>query len=158
MQEMQETWVPFLGLEDAWRRAWQPTPVLMSEKSHEAWLATVQSVERSWTRLSTSYTFCGWKMMYFRKGKKQKKSPKLLSGFLSSLAITLQYISFSPMLLSILCLNPIVADCFFSPNLFLSPCSFYEESEAGNCGNGSCHWLLKEDESSREIFQGPSPL
>ena len=83
----------------------------MPEKSHGAWLAAVLSVERSWTRLSTSYTFCGWKMMYFRKGKKQKKSPRLLSGFLSSLAITLQYISFSPMLLSILCLNPIVADC-----------------------------------------------
>ena len=64
---------------------------------------------------SPEYTLCGWKMMYFRKGKKkkkQKKSLKLLSGFLSSLAITLQYISFSPMLFSILCLNPTVTDCF----------------------------------------------
>ena len=27
-------WVPSLGLEDPWRRAWQPTPVFMPGASH----------------------------------------------------------------------------------------------------------------------------
>ena len=31
---MRETQVRFLGWEDPWRRAWQPTPVFLSEKSH----------------------------------------------------------------------------------------------------------------------------
>ena len=31
---MQETWVRFLGLEDPWRRAWQPTPVFLPGESH----------------------------------------------------------------------------------------------------------------------------
>ena len=34
MQEVQETWVQSLSREDHWRRKWQPTPVLLSEKSH----------------------------------------------------------------------------------------------------------------------------
>ena len=59
------------------------------------------------------------KWCILEKEKKQKKSLRLLSGFLSSLAITLQYISFSPMLLSILCLNPIVTD-YFSLQIYSS--------------------------------------
>ena len=38
-----------------WRRKWQPTPVFFPGKSHGqrgAWLATVEGVARSWTRLS----------------------------------------------------------------------------------------------------------
>ena len=35
MQETLETWVQFLGLKDPWRKAWQPTPVLLSQESHE---------------------------------------------------------------------------------------------------------------------------
>ena len=31
---MQETWVRFLGWEDPWRRAWQPTPVFLPGESH----------------------------------------------------------------------------------------------------------------------------
>ena len=31
---MQETWVWSLGQEDPWRRAWQPTPVLLPGESH----------------------------------------------------------------------------------------------------------------------------
>ena len=31
---MRETWVRPLGREDAWRRAWQPTPVLLPGESH----------------------------------------------------------------------------------------------------------------------------
>ena len=31
---MQETWVPSLGQEDPWRRAWQPTPVFLPGESH----------------------------------------------------------------------------------------------------------------------------
>ena len=34
MQETQETWVPSLGLEDPWRRKWQPTPVFLPGESH----------------------------------------------------------------------------------------------------------------------------
>ena len=30
----QETWVQFLGREDPWRRAWQPTPVFLPGESH----------------------------------------------------------------------------------------------------------------------------
>ena len=35
---MQETWVPSLGWEDPWRRAWQPTPISLpgeSERTEE---------------------------------------------------------------------------------------------------------------------------
>ena len=32
---MWETWVLSLGLEDPWRRKWQPTPVFLHRKSHE---------------------------------------------------------------------------------------------------------------------------
>ena len=35
MQEMQETQVQSLDLEDPWKRKWQPTSVLLSGKSHE---------------------------------------------------------------------------------------------------------------------------
>ena len=31
---MRETWVPSLGGEDPWRRAWQPTPVFWPGESH----------------------------------------------------------------------------------------------------------------------------
>lgn len=40
-----------------------------------------------------------------------------------------------------------------SPQIYSSaPVVFYEEPEAGNCGNSSCYWFLEEDEPSREIF------
>ena len=32
--ETQESWVPSLGLEDPWRRKWQPTPVFLPGESH----------------------------------------------------------------------------------------------------------------------------
>ena len=35
MQEMQETQVQYLGLEDPWKRKWQPTSVFLPGKSHE---------------------------------------------------------------------------------------------------------------------------
>ena len=31
---VQETWVQFLGREDPWRRAWQPTAVFLPGESH----------------------------------------------------------------------------------------------------------------------------
>ena len=34
MQETQETWAGSLGQEDPWRRAWQPTAVLLPGESH----------------------------------------------------------------------------------------------------------------------------
>ena len=34
IQEMQKTWVRSLGQEDSWRRAWQPTPVVLPGESH----------------------------------------------------------------------------------------------------------------------------
>ena len=34
MQEMQETWVRFLGWEDPWKRKWQATPVFLPGKFH----------------------------------------------------------------------------------------------------------------------------
>ena len=34
MQESQETQVRFLGQEDPWRRAWQPTPLFLPEESY----------------------------------------------------------------------------------------------------------------------------
>ena len=38
-----------------WRRAWQPTPVFLSEKPMDrgAWWAAVPEVKKSWTRLSS---------------------------------------------------------------------------------------------------------
>ena len=53
MQETQETWVPSLGLEDPWRRAWQSTPVFLLGESHgqEAWRTTVHGVKKCQTLL-----------------------------------------------------------------------------------------------------------
>ena len=34
MEEMQETQIWFLGWEDPWKRAWQPTPVFLPGESH----------------------------------------------------------------------------------------------------------------------------
>ena len=38
-----------------WRRAWQPTPVFLSEKPMDrgAWWAAIPEVKKSWTRLSS---------------------------------------------------------------------------------------------------------
>ena len=51
MWELQETQVRSLGREDPWRRAWQPTPVLLPGESVDrgAWRATVHGVTKSWT-------------------------------------------------------------------------------------------------------------
>ena len=110
---------------------------------------------------SPEYTLCGWKMMYFRKGKKKKKTEEIPEASLW-LSLIASYHSaiykLFPNAVFNLMFKSYSHRLFFSPNLFLSPCSFYEEPEAGNCGHGPCHWLLKEDESSRETFQGPSPL
>ena len=35
VQETWEMWVQSLGQKDPWRRAWQPTPVLLPGESHE---------------------------------------------------------------------------------------------------------------------------
>ena len=40
-----------LGQEGPWRRAWQPTPVFLSEESSGVWRATVHGVTKSRTRL-----------------------------------------------------------------------------------------------------------
>ena len=37
LPEMQETWVRSLGLEDSWRREWQPTPVFLPGEFHGQW-------------------------------------------------------------------------------------------------------------------------
>ena len=34
LPEMQETWAQSFGLEDTWRRAWQPTPVFLPGEFH----------------------------------------------------------------------------------------------------------------------------
>ena len=42
---MGETWVPSLGLEDPWRRAWQPTAVFLPGES--PWILREDSTEDS---------------------------------------------------------------------------------------------------------------
>ena len=67
MQEIQETWVQFLGWEVllkkematcssilAWKTPWTEEP--------GAWRATVQRVEKSWKKLSTQ----PWQSKYFK--------------------------------------------------------------------------------------------
>ena len=43
----------FLGWEDPWRRAWQPTPVFWPRNPMDrgAWRTTVHGITKSWTRL-----------------------------------------------------------------------------------------------------------
>ena len=96
--------------------------------------------------------------MYFRKGKRQKKALRPLSGFLPSLAITLQYTSFSPMLLSMLCLNPIVVDCLSLQIYSSAPVVSMRNLRLGTVAVVLANGFLEEDESSREIFLGPSSL
>jgi len=45
------TWVHFLGLEEPWRRAWQPTPVFLPGESHGQRSLAYYShrVTKSWT-------------------------------------------------------------------------------------------------------------
>ena len=56
---MWETWGSFLGWEDPWRKAWQPTPVFLpgespwTEEPGEVGVGfTAHGVAKSWTRLS----------------------------------------------------------------------------------------------------------
>ena len=52
---MRETWVRFLGWEEPWRRAWQPTPVFLPGESpmdRGAWRATVHGITKNQTQLS----------------------------------------------------------------------------------------------------------
>ena len=53
--ETQESWVPSLGLEDPWRRKWQPSPVFLPGESHGQRSlvgSTAHGVTISQTRLS----------------------------------------------------------------------------------------------------------
>ena len=34
IQELQETWVSSLSLEDPWKKKWQPTPIFLLEECH----------------------------------------------------------------------------------------------------------------------------
>ena len=51
---MQETWVPLLGGEDPWRRAWLPTLVPRESMDRGAWRATVHTVAKKLDRTETT--------------------------------------------------------------------------------------------------------
>ena len=99
---MWETWVWFLGWEDPWRRAWQPTPVFLSGES--PWQRSLACYSPSGHResntteqLSTHTWFCAMNHLFSRE-----------TGFSSSMG---RFLSQS----SILCLKALSYD----PNLYL---------------------------------------
>ena len=53
VQEIQETWVPSMGLDDPLRKKWQSTPVFLlgNPRDRGAWWAIVHRVTKSWTQL-----------------------------------------------------------------------------------------------------------
>jgi len=53
---MQETWVQSLGLEDPWRRKWQPPPVLLPRESHgqRSWIEHASPLKKQKNKQTTT--------------------------------------------------------------------------------------------------------
>ena len=56
--------VRFLGWEDPWGRAWQPTPVFLPGESHgqSSLVSYSPWVAQSWTRQATQHTYVMWNL------------------------------------------------------------------------------------------------